>query len=110
MSVMVLIAMVIMDLEVLFILLVRIVPDGFDENLQYRVQVRNEYQESYEEDGEYCDSDYLEPCDRDIREERRYDEREYDEDDGRDKCPDIDQEEREIEMEGDAQITECHAD
>lgn len=100
--------MVVMTIEVFLVFFVGIVPDGFYEDFQYRVQMGNEDKESDEEDGEYGDGENLEPRDGDVREEPRYDERKYDKDNRRDECPDIDQEKREIEMERDAQIAQCH--
>lgn len=38
-----------------------IVPNGFDKNLQYRVQMRYEYKQSKKENGKYPDGKYLKP-------------------------------------------------
>lgn len=97
-------------MEMFFIFQICVVPDGFYEYLQDRVQVGYEDQKGDKEDGKHPDRYDLQYGNSDIGKESGYHKRENDENDGRDESPDVDQKEGKIEMEGNTEVIDRHID
>lgn len=94
--------------KMFLILQIRIVPDGFHEYLQHRVQMGYEYEKYKKEEGKHSYGYDLQEGDGDVRKETRYHKRKNDENNGGNKCSDIYKEKGEIEVKSYIEITERH--